>query len=92
MRYLQVYKGLRSGVQDIAVQLMTYPENMETQLFWAEVGLLKSVSADCNIVQFYGCVPDKSHPMLVCHLSSVNSIPMHLICLQDSWLPFSTYV
>ena len=68
---LQVFKGLKGGVQDVAVKIMTYSEELEAQRFWVEINLLKSLSFDRNIVQFYGCVLDATHPMLVglSHLS-----------------------
>lgn len=52
-------------MQDVAVKVMTYTEEVEAQRFWVEINLLKSLSFDRNIVQFYGCVLDEAHPMLV---------------------------
>ena len=60
-----MYKGLRSGVQDVAIKVLTYSEELEMQQFWVEINLLKSLSYDHNIVQFYGCVVDTVNPVLV---------------------------
>ena len=65
---LQVYKGLKSGVTDVAVKVLTYTEELEMQQFWVEINLLKSLSFHNNIVQFYGVVIDAANPMLVCAL------------------------
>lgn len=62
---VQVYKGLKSGVTDVAVKVLTYTEELEMQQFWVEINLLKSLSFHNNIVQFYGCVIDAANPMLV---------------------------
>jgi hypothetical protein len=49
--WVQVYKGLRSSVQDVAVKVLTISEELEMQQFWVEINLLKSLSYDRNIVQ-----------------------------------------
>lgn len=62
---VQVYKGLRSGVQDVAIKVLTYSEELLMQQFWVEIELMKQLSFDGNIVQFYGCVIDTLNPILV---------------------------
>jgi len=48
-----VYKGLRSGVQDVAVKVLTISGELEMRQFWVEISLLKSLSYDRNIVQVH---------------------------------------
>ena len=64
----QVYRGLRSGVQDVAIKVLSYSEELQMQQFWVEINLLKSLSFDRNVVQFYGVVLDEACPMLVSQL------------------------
>lgn len=64
----EVYKGLRSSVQDVAVKVLTISEELEMQQFWVEINLLKSLSYDRNIVQFYGCITDSPNPILILEL------------------------
>ena len=65
---LQVYKGLRSGVQDVAVKKLTIPEELEMQAFWVEINLLRSLSYDRNIVQ----VLTPLHPILLYSLINLQ--------------------
>ena len=49
----------------MAVKTMSYSDDLQLQQFHVEISLLKSLSFDRNIVQFYGAVLDSSCPMLV---------------------------
>ena len=62
---MQVYRGLRGGVQDVAVKMLTYSDDLELHQFCVEIKLLKSLSFDKNVVQFYGACLHFSRPMLV---------------------------
>ena len=61
----QVYKGVRSGVQDVAVKMLSYSNELQLQQFCLEIRLLKSLSFDRNVVQFYGACLRDDHPMMV---------------------------
>lgn len=52
--YGQVYKGLRGGVQDVAVKVLFDADEAALSRFIKEISLLKSLNYDRNIVQFYG--------------------------------------
>ena len=62
---LQVYKGTRGGVQDVAIKMLNYSDDLQLQQFCLEIQLLKSLSFDRNIVQFYGACLHDEHPVLV---------------------------
>jgi serine/threonine protein kinase len=62
--YGKVYRGLRGGVQDIAVKVLHASDEAQTRAFRKEISILKSISYDRNIVQFYGAVLTE-RPMLV---------------------------
>ena len=55
-------------MQDVAIKVLSYSEELQMQQFWVEINLLKSLSFDRNVVQFYGVVLDEACPMLVSQL------------------------
>ena len=60
-----MYKGTRGSVQDVAIKMLNYNDELQLQQFCVEIQLLKSLSFDRNIVQFYGACLHDEHPMLV---------------------------
>ncbi|KAK9829623.1 hypothetical protein WJX72_006940 [[Myrmecia] bisecta] len=60
-----VFRALRSGVQDVAVKTLTRADSHQLQQFRKEISILKSLSFDRNIVQFYGACVQGGKPMLV---------------------------
>ena len=67
-RAAQVYKGVRGGVQDVAVKMLHYGDSEDgLKQFVDECCILKSLNYDRNVVQFYGaCLLSGRTPMLVC--------------------------
>lgn len=63
--YGQVYKALRGGVQEVAVKLLLSRGEDQLLAFEKEIGILKSISYDRNIVQFYGACMMGAEPMLL---------------------------
>ncbi|KAA6422516.1 MAG: cytochrome P450 [Trebouxia sp. A1-2] len=61
----KVYRAIRGGVQDVVVKVLTHSTNLARQDLRKEVDVLKSVSYDRNVVQFYGTCPLGSQTMLV---------------------------
>ncbi|DBB04569.1 hypothetical protein WJX77_008736 [Trebouxia sp. C0004] len=61
----KVYRAVRGGVQDVVVKVLTHSTNSVRQDLRKEVDVLKSVSYDRNVVQFYGTCPLGSQTMLV---------------------------
>ncbi|KAK9811452.1 hypothetical protein WJX72_004105 [[Myrmecia] bisecta] len=60
-----VFRGLRGGVQDVAVKMLTRVDDEQLAQFRKEISILKSLSFDRNIVQFYGACLQEGRPMLV---------------------------
>ena len=52
--YGQVYKGVRDEVQPVAVKMVVQSDRKSCEAFIREITMLKSVSRDRNVVQFYG--------------------------------------
>ena len=50
---LQVYKGIRGGVQDVAIKVLLCKDEEQLLAFEKEIGILKSISYDRNIVQVW---------------------------------------
>ena len=70
-----VYKGMRRGVQEVAVKKLrcTMPADTWLQLLAKEIYVLKKISYDRNIVQFYGaCLQDQASAMLVMEYMEVR--------------------
>ncbi len=63
----QVYKGVRGGVQDVAVKMLHCGDSEDgLKQFVDECCILKSLNYDRNVVQFYGaCLLSGRTPMLV---------------------------
>eukprot|EP00891_Asterochloris_glomerata_P007929 jgi/Astpho2/7929/fgenesh1_pg.00118_%23_34_t len=49
-----VYRGLKNGCQDVAIKVLNHTGKAHLQQFENEIRLLKGLSFDRNIVQFYG--------------------------------------
>ena len=67
----QVYRAVRGGVQDVAIKTLSYSDDLQLQQFLVEIKLLKSLSFDRNVVQFYGRCADAQY--CVCGLHSIVS-------------------
>jgi tRNA A-37 threonylcarbamoyl transferase component Bud32 len=64
--YGQVYKGIRGGVQEVAVKVLFDVDERTLRNFIQEISLLKSLNYDRNIVQFYGArLRNGQIPMMV---------------------------
>ena len=61
----QVYRGLINGIQDVAVKTLLYGDDLHHKQFLVEINLLRSLSFNRNVVQFYGACMQSAHPMLV---------------------------
>lgn len=61
----QVVKGLRGGVQDVALKMLIGETHYHVNSFRQEIEILKSLSFDRSIVQFYGTCPWQGKTMLV---------------------------
>ena len=62
---LQVYKGLRDGVQEVAIKKLTHVDGWQLQQFQKEIDLLRALSYDKNVVQFFGASMQPDNPVLV---------------------------
>jgi hypothetical protein len=60
-----VYKGLRSGVQPVAVKQLLQADASQMVEFQKEIQMMEQLSFDRNIVQFYGACLAPPHPMLI---------------------------
>mmetsp|Transcript_2752 Transcript_2752/g.8109 ORF Transcript_2752/g.8109 Transcript_2752/m.8109 type:complete len:738 (-) Transcript_2752:958-3171(-) len=84
--YGRVFRGIRGGVQDIAIKQLMHAETEKGQQrehFMSEVALLKGLNYDRNIVQFYGvCLEEGEQPMLVCELMEGGDVA-HAITSGD---------
>ena len=69
-----MYKGVRGGVQDVAVKMLHYGDSEDgLKQFVDECCILKSLNYDRNVVQFYGaCLLSGRTPMLVCGAPSAK--------------------
>ncbi|KAK9825358.1 hypothetical protein WJX81_003161 [Elliptochloris bilobata] len=61
----KVYRAMRKGVQDAAVKLLTNVDAAQLAVFTEEIRLLRRISFDRNVVQFYGACLETQPPMLV---------------------------
>ncbi|KAL3148304.1 hypothetical protein ABBQ38_013768 [Trebouxia sp. C0009 RCD-2024] len=61
----QVFKAVKGGVQDVVVKVLGSSTNLAREDLRKEVEVLKSVSYDRNVVQFYGTCPHGNQSMLV---------------------------
>ena len=71
-----VFKGLRHGFQEVAVKKLTpsTAEDMWFRLLSKEIDVLKKVSVDRNVVQFYGaCLQSQASAMLIMEYMEVRS-------------------
>ncbi len=71
-----MYKGLRRGVQEVAVKKLARntSEDVWFKLLTKEIDVLKKVSYDRNIVQYYGaCLQDQASAMLVMEYMAVRT-------------------
>ena len=79
--FSRVYKGLRRGVQEVAVKKLvcTIDADAQLRLLRKEINVLEKVSFDRNIVQYYGaCLQDQATAMLVMEYMSVRPRPLCL--------------
>lgn len=65
-QHMQVLRGLRGGVQDVAIKVLTDSAARDTQrdLLIKEIQMLKDLR-DRNVVQFYGAALREGEVMLV---------------------------
>ena len=69
-----VYKGLRRGVQEVAVKKLAshLAGDVWMDILVKEINVLKMVSFDRNVVQYYGaCLQDQASAMLVMEYMAV---------------------
>ncbi|KAK9829556.1 hypothetical protein WJX72_006471 [[Myrmecia] bisecta] len=60
-----VFLAVRGGVQNVAVKMLTRLDQHQLDQFKKEISMLKKLSYDRNIVQFYGACMQEGKPMLV---------------------------
>ena len=77
----QVYKGVRGGVQDVAVKMLHYGDSEDgLKQFVDECCILKSLNYDRNVVQFYGaCLLSGRTPMLVRQAAPELAAPTEVV-------------
>ncbi|CAL8471556.1 g11098 [Coccomyxa elongata] len=65
--FCKVLKGLHGGVRKVALKMLLEVEDPEKELarFTQELDLLRSLSFDSNVVQFYGAAVMEGCPVLV---------------------------
>ncbi|KAL3143559.1 hypothetical protein ABBQ38_002357 [Trebouxia sp. C0009 RCD-2024] len=61
----KVFKGIKNGVQDVAVKVLINSDAIQVRMFQEEIRLLRSVSFDRNIVQFCGACLQPSDTMMI---------------------------
>ncbi|KAL0039658.1 hypothetical protein WJX77_004541 [Trebouxia sp. C0004] len=61
----KVFKGIKNGVQEVAVKVLINSDEMQVQMFQEEIRLLRSVSFDRNIVQFCGACLQPTDTMMI---------------------------
>ncbi|GAB4822994.1 hypothetical protein N2152v2_010040 [Parachlorella kessleri] len=64
-RYGRVYKALKGGVQAVAVKRLNKVTQKQKAQFDQEAGMLRYVSRDANVTQFYGACVTNGDMMLV---------------------------
>ena len=69
----QVYRGLKGGITDVAIKTLLHRDEATHNQFLVEINLLRSLSFDRYIVQFYGACLTGQHPMLVLVSNIVSS-------------------
>lgn len=63
-----MYRGLKNGVQDVAVKVLGHSGPAQLQQFEHEIKLLKGISFDRNIIQVTGVGRGNvQQPWLPCH-------------------------
>eukprot|EP00891_Asterochloris_glomerata_P001772 jgi/Astpho2/1772/fgenesh1_pg.00036_%23_1_t len=85
----KVYKAMKCGVQPIAVKLVHGTDRRQLSAFVKEIAMLKQLSFDKNILQYYGAFQVCGTPVLVksdggpCPLCCMWSLTLHcmLHCL-----------
>ncbi|GAB4821409.1 hypothetical protein N2152v2_008455 [Parachlorella kessleri] len=64
-RYGRVYKALKGGVQVVAIKRLNHIDARQKALFVKEIDMMKYVSRDANVTQFYGACIQGDDMMLV---------------------------
>ncbi len=80
LRWVQVFRGLRNGVQPVAVKHLRNSSggnDVTLRALRREIRTLRLVSADANVVQFYGAVLDGAVPAMVLEYCEVRRPPRH---------------
>jgi serine/threonine protein kinase len=77
-----VYKGLRDGVQDVAVKVLQHTDEAMLKQFQSEIKLLRRISFDRNIVQFYGACLQQEDTM-VCKQARSLCTACRRVCRCD---------
>ena len=62
---MQVYRGLKDGITDVAIKTLLHRDEATHNQFLVEINLLRSLSFDRHMVQFYGACLTSQFPMLV---------------------------
>ena len=76
---VQVFRGRRNGVQPVAVKHLrdNGGDDVMQRALRREIRTLRLVSADANVVQFYGAVLDGAVPAMVLEYCEVRRPPGH---------------
>ncbi|KAL3145136.1 hypothetical protein ABBQ38_001740 [Trebouxia sp. C0009 RCD-2024] len=61
----KVFKGLKNDVQQVAIKVIDHTDAQQLAEFAKEIELLRSLSFDANIVQFYGACLQEENTMMV---------------------------
>ncbi|KAL0020996.1 hypothetical protein WJX77_005136 [Trebouxia sp. C0004] len=61
----KVFKGLKNDVQPVAIKLLNQTDAQQLAEFAKEIQLLRTLSFDRNIVQFYGACLQEANTMMV---------------------------
>lgn len=61
----KVFKGVKNGVQEVAVKVLINSDEIQVQMFQEEIRILRSVSFDRNIVQFCGACLQPTDTMMI---------------------------
>lgn len=72
---VQVFRGLRNGVQPVAVKQLHEGGADLARALMREMRTLRLVSRDANVVQLYGAVLDGPAPAMVLELCEVMPLP-----------------
>ncbi|DBB03232.1 TPA: hypothetical protein ACH3X3_010633 [Trebouxia sp. C0006] len=86
----KVFKGLKNEVQQVAIKVLNRTEANELAEFAKEIHLLRKLSFDRNIVQWYGACLQEENSMMVLEYMEVSLASLPCFC---SWsCPVAAYL